>query len=79
MLKSAGRRERLAFGAGVGSNPWRANSLEWYATSPPWFENFPETPHVYRGPYEYSSPVVEEDYLPQTRKLPKGVVEPSGH
>jgi hypothetical protein len=25
---------------------------------------------VYRGPYEYSSPQVAEDYLPQSRRLP---------
>jgi hypothetical protein len=25
---------------------------------------------VYRGPYEYSSPLVEEDFLPQTTFLP---------
>jgi hypothetical protein len=24
---------------------------------------------VYRGPYEYSSPEVEEDWLPQTKDL----------
>jgi hypothetical protein len=27
-------------------------------------------PTVYRGPYEYSSPQVAEDYLPQYKKLP---------
>jgi hypothetical protein len=27
-------------------------------------------PVVYRGPYEYSSPLVEEDYLLQTTYLP---------
>jgi len=48
---------------------WKANSLEWHATSPPWFENFHIIPTVYRGPYEYASPDVEEDYLPQTREL----------
>ncbi|MFG0331580.1 MAG: cbb3-type cytochrome c oxidase subunit I [Phycisphaerales bacterium] len=73
------RKNGLEFGEPVGSNPWRANSLEWCATSPPWYENFPEIPTVYRGPYEFSSPVTEEDYLPQWEKLPEGVVEPSGH
>jgi hypothetical protein len=33
-------------------------------------------PVVYRGPYEYSSPDVPEDFLPQSRKLP-GDKEPS--
>jgi hypothetical protein len=25
---------------------------------------------VYRGPYEFASPQVAEDYLPQNKKLP---------
>ncbi len=77
-----GRRE-MEFGASVGSNPWRANSLEWYATSPPWHENFHETPVVHRGPYEFASPAAHhcgrEDYLPQWDELPEGVEEPRGH
>jgi cytochrome c oxidase subunit 1 len=59
----------LRGGEKVGNNPWKSNSLEWHATSPPWFENFQIIPTVYRGPYEYASPEVEEDYLPQTREL----------
>ncbi|HUE77022.1 MAG TPA: cbb3-type cytochrome c oxidase subunit I [Longimicrobiales bacterium] len=47
------------------ANPWRANSLEWAAPSPPPHGNFARTPTVYRGPYEYSSPASVEDYLPQ--------------
>ena len=32
--------------------------------------NFPgPLPTVYRGPYEYSSPLVEADYLPQAQRL----------
>jgi cytochrome c oxidase subunit 1 len=50
-------------------NPWQANTLEWTAPSPPPHGNFAEIPTVYRGPYEYSSPEVTEDYLPQTRRL----------
>jgi cytochrome c oxidase subunit 1 len=50
-------------------NPWEANGLEWTVPSPPPHGNFAEVPTVYRGPYEYSSPLVEEDYLLQTRKL----------
>lgn len=52
-------------GAPAPANPWRANSLEWAAPSPPPHGNFARTPVVYRGPYEYSSPVSAEDYLPQ--------------
>ena len=54
-------------GAKVGSNPWRATTLEWAAApSPPiGHGNFPQVPAVYRGPYEYSHPDHSEDYLPQ--------------
>ena len=42
----------------------------WDAPSPPPHGNFgPVLPTVYRGPYEYSSPEVTEDYLPQSRLL----------
>ncbi len=51
-------------------NPWQSNTLEWTAPSPPPHLNWgPALPTVYRGPYEYSSPEVEEDYLPQNRAL----------
>ena len=50
-------------------NPWNANTLEWTAPSPPPHGNFGPLPTVYRGPYEYSSPEVPEDFLPQTRRL----------
>ena len=57
-------------GAKAPDNPWRANGLEWTTPSPAPHGNFPEMPTVYRGPYEYSSPLVEEDFLLQTTKLP---------
>ena len=51
-------------------NPWQANTLEWSAPSPPPHGNWGETiPSVYRGPYEYSSPEVAEDWLPQDKQL----------
>jgi cytochrome c oxidase subunit I len=46
-------------------NPWRANSLEWSVPSPPPHGNFTEMPEVFRGPYEYSLPGEQDDYLPQ--------------
>jgi len=46
-------------------NPWRANTLEWAAPSPPPHGNFDAVPTVYRGPYEFSAPGAKEDYLPQ--------------
>jgi cytochrome c oxidase subunit 1 len=59
----------LFWGKVAGRNPWNSNTLEWTAPSPPPHGNFEETPVVYRGPYEYAALDVEEDYLPQTRKL----------
>ncbi len=55
----------LRRGAKAGDNPWKANTLEWQAPSPPPHGNFAELPHVYRGPYEYSHPERKEDYWPQ--------------
>ncbi len=48
------------------ANPWRATTLEWTLPSPVTLHgNFEKTPHVYHGPYEYSVPGMEEDFLPQ--------------
>ncbi|PYS96483.1 MAG: cytochrome c oxidase subunit I [Acidobacteria bacterium] len=55
----------LFLGRKAERNPWRANTLEWAAPSPPPHGNFERIPTVYRGPYEYSSPESSEDYLPQ--------------
>jgi cytochrome c oxidase subunit 1 len=58
-------------GPKCGRNPWNANGLEWTAPSPPGHGNFDILPVVYRGPYEYASPLSgeSEDYLPQTKYL----------
>jgi len=56
----------LFFGKRVDRNPWHANTLEWVAASPPPHGNFEQTPAVYRGPYEYSHPEADTDFLPQT-------------
>ena len=53
----------------AGKNPWNANTLEWTLDSPPPHENFEHTPTVYRGPYEYSSPLVAADWLAQDQYL----------
>ncbi len=52
-------------------NPWNANTLEWTASPTPGIHgNFgPVIPTVYRGPYEYASPEVDEDWLPQDLDL----------
>lgn len=55
----------LMSGPKAGRNPWKSNTLEWVAESPPPHGNFPELPTVYRGPYEYSVPGRDEDYWPQ--------------
>ncbi|MDZ7781287.1 MAG: cbb3-type cytochrome c oxidase subunit I [Gemmatimonadota bacterium] len=54
-------------GEKAGKNPWKANTLEWTAPSPPPHGNWPPEalPKVYRGPYEYGHPDREEDYWPQ--------------
>lgn len=59
----------LVRGPEAAANPWQANTLEWSTSSPPPHENFEAIPAVYRGAYEYASPVVTEDYLPQDRYL----------
>lgn len=67
----------IFIGKKAGRNPWNANGLEWTAPSPPGHGNFDILPVVYRGPYEYSSPLVDgRDYLMQTEKLDPA--EPEG-
>jgi cytochrome c oxidase subunit 1 len=64
-------------GTKAGPNPWHSNTLEWTAPSPPPHGNFVEIPIVRRGPYEYGSPDIEEDYLPQASPQPSGVPAPA--
>ena len=67
----------LFAGEKASENPWEANTLEWSAPSPPPHGNFATTPQVYRGPYEYSVPNADEDWLPQDRPL--GAAAATGH
>jgi cytochrome c oxidase subunit 1 len=60
----------LIWGKKAEANPWRANTLEWSAPSPPPHGNFVSVPTVYRGPYEYSKPGAQDDWLPQDRPVP---------
>lgn len=69
----------LFFGPKCGRNPWHANSLEWFAPSPPGHGNFDVQPIVYRGPYEYGSPEVDIDYYPQTQPPSAGSEGKSSH
>lgn len=57
----------IFWGKKADKNPWQANTLEWSAPSPPPHGNFETVPVVYRGPYEYSSPESEADWLPQDK------------
>ncbi|HIG86515.1 MAG TPA: cytochrome c oxidase subunit I [Planctomycetes bacterium] len=59
----------MFWGKRVGRNPWNACSLEWEAPSPPGHGNFDHALRVHRGPYEYASPDVEEDFFAQTREV----------
>ncbi len=56
-------------GAKANENPWEDTGLEWTTPSPPPHGNWPATPTVHHPPYEFSSPLVEEDYLMQDRKV----------
>ncbi|MGE3805339.1 MAG: cbb3-type cytochrome c oxidase subunit I [Gemmataceae bacterium] len=69
----------LFWGPKADRNPWHSNTLEWTAPSPPPHGNFDVPPIVYRGPYEYGRTDVEEDYLPQTRKIEGEVVPEAAH
>ena len=59
----------MFWGKRVSRNPWNACSLEWEAPSPPGHGNFDRPLRVHRGPYEYASPDVEEDFFVQTREV----------
>lgn len=61
----------LRKGPKAPDNPWNANTLEWTVPSPPGHGNFAKTPIVYNGPYEYSVPGMEKDFLMQTEKAPE--------
>ncbi len=55
-------------GAPVTSdNPWDATTLEWQTPTPPPHGNFVKPMKIHRGPYEYSLPGGEEDFLPQNQ------------
>ena len=59
------------WGEEAKDNIWQATTLEWTAApSPPLpHMNFAEIPEVFRGPYEYSLPGMDEDFTPQNQAL----------
>jgi cytochrome c oxidase subunit 1 len=69
----------LFAGKKADRNPWLANTLEWGAASPPPHGNYDTPPVVYRGAYEYSSPEVKEDWLPQDKPLGTGAGAAKAH
>jgi cytochrome c oxidase subunit I len=48
-------------GEKAASNPWNARSLDWMTSSPPDQHNFPYSPVVIHGPYDYHKP--ESEFL----------------
>lgn len=46
-------------------NPWKATTLDWQTPTPPPHGNFTHPVEVFRGPYEYSSPESDDDFVPQ--------------
>ena len=63
----------LKYGPKAPANPWNSTTLEWTLENPIQHGNFPVTPTVYHGPYEYSVPGMEKDYLPQNEKAPANI------
>ena len=56
----------IFWGEKTEDNPWHATTLDWAACPcPPGHGNFPQTPHIYRGPYEYSPQGYSKDWLAQ--------------
>ena len=53
-------------------NPWKATTLEWACESPPGHGNFKELLNVHRGPYGYSLPGHDKDWVPQHTPLKGG-------
>jgi len=54
-------------GEKASDNPWEATTLEWTTATPPPHDNFAgRTPVVHNGPYEYSVPGAQRDYVMQT-------------
>jgi cytochrome c oxidase subunit I len=63
----------LAKAPDAPANPWNSTTLEWTLSHPIQHGNFPVIPTVYHGPYEYSVPGLERDFLPQNEKAPENI------
>jgi cytochrome c oxidase subunit 1 len=70
----------ISHGEKVGTNPWRATTLDWQTPTPPPHGNFAHEPHVTHGPYEYSVPGAAEDFTPQNAPVEKNATPaPAAH
>ena len=57
----------------AGPNPWGCTTLEWTLPSPTPVHGFGDsTPEVNHGPYEYSVPGMDADFLPQNAPATHG-------
>src|SRR5579864_4157170 len=57
----------MAKGKKASQNPWESTTLEWITATPPPHDNFGGvTPVVNHGPYEYSVPGADKDFIMQT-------------
>src|SRR5665809_54141 len=52
------------WGPRATGNPWRAKTIEWQVSSPPPVLNFPETPRVVGGLYEFGVPGARHAIMP---------------
>lgn len=60
----------LIRGSRATENPWEATTLEWTIPSPPPHDNFgTRDPIVHRGPYDFSLPGEERDFVIQTEPV----------
>ncbi len=55
----------LRAGKKASDNPWQATTLEWATPTPPPHGNFTKPIAVYRGPYGYSLPGEDKDFVMQ--------------
>ena len=55
----------------AGNNPWGSLTLEWETTSPPPPLNFPKTPEITHGPYDYDKVIAKSDYQENLEKMAK--------
>ena len=56
----------IFIGKKSGTNPWKANTLEWTTPEERIHGNWPgEIPTVYRWAYDYSNPAYDEDFMMQ--------------